>query len=140
MTFDEFAPPFALLQTHFEQRPRGEQEQELYTLSWYRIMEPISAAAWSAAVERWCATQKWMPKPVEMRETCYEEATRLVHEREEAEREERRAQNRLARAQRPSLPGPDRAEVEAVREALRRLREAKQIPGPAAPRMTDDDR
>lgn len=137
MTFDQFAPPLALLQTHFEQRPRGEKEEKLYRLSWFRIFEPISVEAWEAAVERWIATQRWMPKPVEMRELCYEEAARLVHERDEAEH----------RASLRRLAPPNPEDVRRVKEKLRRLREAMQLKPPAPsdappllPERTDDDR
>ena len=135
MTFDQFAPPFLLLQSHFEQRPRDPDDERLFRLSWFRVMEPISVQAWEAAVDRWIATQKWMPKPVEMRETCYEEATRLVHEREEQERQERL---RLA-------PPADPARQAELQERMRRLkaslvRLAPPAPSDAPPPLPGDDR
>lgn len=129
MTFDQFAPPFLLLEMHFEQRPRADDEEELFQRSWFRLFENISVEAWQAAVDRWVATQKWMPKPVEIRELCYEEATRLVHEREEAQR----------RARLEAKPPIDPVALEDLKARMRGLKDALQGPQAAGfhPQLPD---
>lgn len=133
MTFDEFSPAFLLLEMHFESRKREPDEEDLIQRSWFSIFEGIDVAVWEAAAQRWIATQKWMPKPVELREVCFEEATRIVGERTLRD---------LMNGEMKRTTLPESAERrEELRALLRRWRDTKQLkpPAPADHPLLDDD-
>lgn len=135
MTPEEFLRPFLRLAILYEAgKGYNATERQVLQDVWFDVFESFSPEVWEAAVERWIATQKWMPKPVELRELCYEEATRLVHEREA----------RAERARRAALPPADPAKLAELKAKLRGLKRSMQLQGPAAaPQLgsgDDDDR